>query len=62
MAHVVEVTRAELLERRRQILEKVGADLETFVERSRSFSLVGDEWDAWDELQNIAFLLGDDRH
>lgn len=57
MTHVVEVTREKLLARRRAILARVGADLPEFTERARSFSLVGDEWDAWDQLQNIAFLL-----
>jgi len=58
MIHVVEVTRDALLKRREQILARVGAaDLEEFTARVHSFSLVGDEWDAWDELQNIAFLL-----
>lgn len=57
MTHVVEVTRATLLARRAAILARVGTGLEEFTERARSFSLVGDEWDAWDQLQNIAFLL-----
>ncbi|MFJ8910622.1 hypothetical protein [Amycolatopsis sp. NPDC102389] len=60
MAHVEAVTRDELLQRRDGILEQLGTDLATFTERARAFSLVGDEWDTWDELQNIAFLLGDD--
>jgi hypothetical protein len=58
---VVEVSRHTLLERRARILERVGTDLQEFTERARSFSLVGDEWDAWDQLQNISFLLGDDK-
>jgi hypothetical protein len=61
MTSVVEVSRHTLLERRARILERVGADLQEFTERARSFSLVGDEWDAWDQLQNISFLLGDDK-
>lgn len=61
MAHAVEVTRAELLKRRQQILRRFDTNLEEFTERAKSFSLVGEEWDAWDQLQNIAFLLGDDK-
>lgn len=60
MAHVVAVTRAELLERRNDILRQLGTDLPTFAARAKAFSLVGKEWDTWDELENIAFLLGDD--
>ncbi|MER6664312.1 hypothetical protein ABT256_07170 [Amycolatopsis japonica] len=60
MAHVEAVTREELQRRRDGILEQLGTDLTTFTERAKTFSLVGDEWDTWDELQNIAFLLGDD--
>lgn len=51
------LSRDELLARREEILKRVGADLEEFTARAHSFSLVGEEWDAWDQLQNIAFLL-----
>lgn len=61
MTCVVEVSRDTLLERRARILERFGTDLQEFTERAQSFSLVGEEWDAWDQLQNIAFLLGDDK-
>ena len=57
LTHVVELSRDELLARREEILKRVGADLEEFTARAHSFSLVGEEWDAWDQLQNIAFLL-----
>jgi hypothetical protein len=60
MAHVVAVTRTELQERRNNILKQLGTDLPAFTARAKAFSLVGDEWDTWDELENIAFLLGDD--
>lgn len=60
MPHVVELTRDELLERRRRILDRYNLSLDEISERAKSFSLVGDEWDAWEDLNNIAFLLGDD--
>ncbi len=60
MTSAIEVTRYELATRRDEILARHNMDLSEFTERARSFSLVGEEWDAWDELQNIAFLLGDD--
>lgn len=59
MTRVVEVTPETLLARRDEILARVGANLEEFTERAHSYSLVGAEWEAWDELQNISFLLDD---
>ncbi|GAB2972880.1 hypothetical protein GCM10017788_74870 [Amycolatopsis acidiphila] len=61
MTTIVKVSRATLLARRARILRRLGTNLEEFTERAHAFGLVGEEWDAWDQLQNIAFLLGDDR-
>ena len=61
MTRTEEVSTSQLLQRRDDLLSKVRMDLQTFVDRAQSFRLVGDEWDAWDELRNIAFLLGDDK-
>jgi len=33
--------------------------LAEFAERAVAYALVGDEWDAWDELRGIAVLLDD---
>ncbi|TLW93529.1 hypothetical protein [Saccharomonospora piscinae] len=60
MTHAVELTRDQLLQRREHILERFDTTLSEFTERAHAFCLVGEEWDAWDELQNISFLLGDD--
>lgn len=51
MTQVVEVTREALIVRREEILARVGAGWDEFAERARSFSLVGDEWDAWDAIE-----------
>ena len=56
---VEKLSRAELEARRAEILRKVGASLEELAARAEASSLVGAEWDAWEELEDIAFLLGD---
>ncbi|WP_328607761.1 hypothetical protein OG943_01065 [Amycolatopsis sp. NBC_00345] len=61
MTRTEEVSTGQLLQRRDDLLSKVGMDLQTFADRAQSFRLVGDEWNVWDELRNIAFLLGDDK-
>lgn len=61
MIKVLEVTRESLLEEREHIPARFETDLEEFTARARSFSLVGPEWEAWDRLRDIAFLLHDDK-
>lgn len=60
MVRVVSVDRAELLARRAEILDKHGLTIQDFASRADHYSLVGAEWDAWEELRSIAFLLGDE--
>ena len=60
MTRLREVTREELLERRRAVLERLGTSYEELASRADRRALVGDEWSAWDELQEIDFLVGDD--
>lgn len=58
MGRVVEVTEDELRQRRSALLEQIkpvtGDDLAT---RAQAGNLSEDEWDVWDELRSIAFLL-----
>ena len=59
MTRVVVAKREDLETRRAEILARYGVSLDEFIERAQRYALVGDEWDAWDELRSIAFLLGD---
>jgi hypothetical protein len=60
MVRVVSVDRDELMKRRDEILTKQGLSLAQFAARAAQYTLVGSEWDAWEELRSIAFLLGDE--
>jgi hypothetical protein len=59
MGKVVEVSRTELEARRDAILFRLGVSLDDLRGRAARSALVGDEWAAWEELCDIAFLLGD---
>ena len=56
---LVTVTREELLRRRAEILTRLGQTLEEFEELMRTGTLSGAEWEAREELEGIAFLLGE---
>lgn len=58
MTIVHEPTREQLLARRAAILERLGLTAEEFAARVGAGALVGAEWDALSELENIGFLLG----
>lgn len=60
MTRLREVSREDLLERRRTLLERLGTTHEELARRAEHGSLIGEEWAVWDELREIAFLLGDD--
>lgn len=60
MTRLREVSREELLRRRRELLDRLGVTAEELHARAANGSLVGDEWAAWDRLRDIEFLLGDD--
>lgn len=61
MAPVIEVTRETLLARRTEILGSLDiADYEEFRRRLALGLLSDAEWAELDELEAIAFLLGDD--
>lgn len=61
VSNVVTLTRRELEARREAILRRLGTTLSDLEGRAAAGSLVGDEWDAWDDLRDIAYLLGDQR-
>lgn len=57
---VVHVSLTELEARRRLVLERLGmASQDELERRSAHYTLTPDEWDARDELREIAFLLGE---
>lgn len=51
----------ELRSRRTAILEKLGMPIEELRARAKSYALAGEEHEAWEQLESIAFLLGDTR-
>ena len=59
MAPVVTETRAALLARREAILSALGMTLEDFRTLDETRTLTGEEWEAREELDEIAFLLGE---
>lgn len=60
MSRVVSVSRAELEERRDEILRRLGLTLDKLRERADAGALIGEEWEAWQKLCDIEFLLGED--
>lgn len=58
---IATATDDELRERRTQILAKLGVSFEDLRARAEQYALVGDEHEAWEDLQSIAFLLGETR-
>ena len=59
MSPVVTVTRSELEDRRRALLDEVGLSLEEFEALADTRTLTGHEFDVKEELDEIAFLLGE---
>jgi hypothetical protein len=59
MAPVINVTRGTLLRRRRAIYSSLGMSPEEFEATAETRTLSGDEWDAKEELESIAYLLGE---
>jgi hypothetical protein len=51
----------QLRERRETILRKLDVSLDDLRERAKSYALVGEEHEAWEQLESIAFLLGETR-
>lgn len=57
---VVTETRHALEARREEILRTLGLTLEEFRSLSDTRTLTGEEWEAREELDEIAFLLAED--
>jgi hypothetical protein len=51
----------ELRARRAAILDKLGMSIEDLRERASSYALAGEEHEAWEQIESIAFLLGETR-
>lgn len=60
MAPVIDVSREALLERRARIFAALGFGAEHLRELEETGTLSGDEWAAKEELDAIAYLLGED--
>jgi hypothetical protein len=56
---VVRATRESLERRRDELLGELGTSLPDFLELADSTVLTGEEFERLQELENIAFLLGD---
>lgn len=61
MTKIATLSDDELRKRRATILEQLGVSIEEFRERAERYALVGDEHEAWEQLESIAFLLGENR-
>ena len=59
MGPLIEVTREVLLARRDEILARLGVSWDEYLRRARENELSADEWDVRDDLDSIAFLLGE---
>lgn len=61
MTNTATLSDDELRARRRAILDKLGLTIEELRSRAESYALVGEEHEAWEQLESIAFLLGETR-
>ncbi|WP_147261938.1 hypothetical protein [Blastococcus sp. TF02A-26] len=59
MSPVVTVERSKLEERRRELLAALGLSLDEFRALAETRTLTGHEFDVKEELDEIAFLLGE---
>ena len=57
MTHVYEVSREDLVARRKEILSKLSLTYDELKEKAEGHRLVADEWAAWEEIREIDFLL-----
>jgi hypothetical protein len=60
MAPVIDVSSADLVARREQILRRIELTEREFERAVATRTLSGEEWDAKEELDAITFLLGAD--
>lgn len=59
MAPVIEVTREGLIERRTEILAKLEMSWAEYLAKARANELSDEDWSVRDDLDTIAFLLGE---
>ncbi|OBB94975.1 hypothetical protein [Mycobacterium sp. 852002-40037_SCH5390672] len=59
MTKIASLSDDELRARRASILRKLDMSFEEIRDRANSYALAGDEHDAWEQLESIAFLLGE---
>jgi hypothetical protein len=59
MTKIGTLSDAELRQRREAILQKLGVSLNDLRARATNYALLGEEHDAWEQLESIAFLLGE---
>ncbi len=52
------LSRAEIEARRDELLVRLGMTWDELSERRTSGVLTADEWEAWEELDGLGFLLG----
>lgn len=57
MTRVVEATAKSLKARRKEILQRLDMTYEELAAKADDYSLVGEEWSAWEEIREIDFLL-----
>ena len=60
MAPVIDVSRDDLIARRTEVLRRIELSESEFEHARETRSLSSDEWEAKEELEEIAFLLGDE--
>lgn len=61
MTKIASLSDAELRDRRDAILKRLGVSIEDLTARARNYALVGEEHEAWEQVESIAFLLGEKR-
>lgn len=59
MSPVVEVRGEDLRARRVELLHRLGMTLPELTSRAAAYALTAEQREAWEELGNISFLLGE---
>jgi len=62
MATAISMSREELLERRKALLESVGMTYDELRDRALAYTLRPDERAAYEAIRSIDYLLGSDSH
>lgn len=59
MTKIASLSDDQLRTRRSDILARLGVSMDDLRARAENYALVGDEHEAWEQLESIAFLLGE---